>query len=211
MNHVDWHVKKRGNLISSLPRLYRSGYETLGRAGFAILVLNPCLQYQTAFQSSGSILKQLFQHFTLAEETTRNEHHTTKRKVVLPIDSAAFQKQTFDQKTLQNHPPEVGYPEEDTRKSAECSRSEGPAPESVNAPCCAAMRSCGVPFPSVDQKSRQHGHSGRLRTHPPALTTGELPETAVTVSDCRKKSVTELIQIPLRMKRVQLSPQLKVQ
>ena len=35
-------------------------------------------------------LKCLIQHFTLAEETTGNERHTTKRKLALLLNSAAF-------------------------------------------------------------------------------------------------------------------------
>ena len=53
------------------------------------------------------MLKLRLQHFTLAEETTRNEHNVTKRKVVLLLKSAAFREQVSVQKTLQNDPPEI--------------------------------------------------------------------------------------------------------
>lgn len=53
------------------------------------------------------MLKHLLQHFTLAEETTRNEHNVTKRQVVLLQKSAAFREQASVQKTLQDDPPEI--------------------------------------------------------------------------------------------------------
>ena len=53
------------------------------------------------------MLKLRLQHFTLAEETTRNEHNVTKRKVVLLQKSAAFREQASVQKILQNDPPEI--------------------------------------------------------------------------------------------------------
>jgi hypothetical protein len=47
------------------------------------------------------MLKRLLQHFTLAEETTRNNRNGTKRKVALLLKSAAFREQASVLKTPQ--------------------------------------------------------------------------------------------------------------
>lgn len=52
-------------------------------------------------------LKRSPQQFTLADETTRNEHNSTERNSLCHQKSAAFSEPAPSQKTLQNSPPEV--------------------------------------------------------------------------------------------------------